>query len=297
MWIKFTPILQKPIKSCIFVKKLRSNEKDSLYCTDWTVNCKQYFVRHQKKFLIAENGRIEALSRGDNLQGQLNECHNEMEKMRGEIDCLQQDTTKKANSIRHYQQLLTSNMSEQEKLNALLGEKLQTIQDLQGMIDQQNAKVQNLLNSVKDALLGFTSDELTVREQNGKVYVAMSDKLLFQSGSAKLDKRGEEALGKLAEVLNKQTEIDVYIEGHTDNKPIHTSQFKDNWDLSVIRATSVVRILIEKYQVNPLQIQPCGRGEFMPVADNESAEGRAKNRRTEIIMAPKLDKLFQMLQK
>ena len=251
----------------------------------------------KKKFLIAENGRIEALSRGDNLQGQLNECHNEMEKMRGEIDYLQQDTTKKANSIRHYQQLLTSNMSEQEKLNALLGEKLQTIQDLQGMIDQQNAKVQNLLNSVKDALLGFTSDELTVREQNGKVYVAMSDKLLFQSGSAKLDKRGEEALGKLAEVLNKQTEIDVYIEGHTDNKPIHTSQFKDNWDLSVIRATSVVRILIEKYQVNQLQIQPCGRGEFMPVADNESAEGRAKNRRTEIIMAPKLDKLFQMLQK
>lgn len=113
------------------------------------------------------------------------------------------------------------------------------------MIDQQNAQVQNLLNSVKDALLGFSSDELTVREQNGKVYVAMSDKLLFQSGSAKLDKRGEEALGKLAEVLNKQTEIDVCIEGHTDNKPIHTAQFKDNWDLSVIRATSVVRILIE----------------------------------------------------
>lgn len=258
----------------------------------------------KKKFLIAENGRIEALSRGDNLQGQLNECHNEMEKMREQISQLEQDTNRQGNSIRHYQQLLSSNMSEQEKLNTLLGEKLKelderekTIQELQGMIDQQNAKVQNLLNSVKDALLGFSNDELTVREQNGKVYVAMSDKLLFQSGSAKLDKRGEEALGKLAEVLNKQNEIDVYIEGHTDNKPIHTAQFKDNWDLSVIRATSVVRILIEKYQVNPLQIQPCGRGEFMPVADNESAEGRAKNRRTEIIMAPKLDKLFQMLQK
>ena len=258
----------------------------------------------KKKFLIAENGRIEALSRGDNLQGQLNECHNEISKMHEQINQLQQDTNQQGNTIRHYQQLLSSNLSEQEKLNSLLGEKLKelderekTIQQLQGMIDQQNAKVQNLLNSVKDALLGFSSDELTVREQNGKVYVAMSDKLLFQSGSAKLDKRGEEALGKLAEVLNKQTEIDVYIEGHTDNKPIHTAQFKDNWDLSVIRATSVVRILIEKYQVNPLQIQPCGRGEFMPVADNERAEGRAKNRRTEIIMAPKLDKLFQMLQK
>lgn len=256
----------------------------------------------KKKFLLAENGRIEALSRGDKLQGQLNECHNEMDKMRGQIDSLQQDTNRQGNSIRHYQQLLSSNMNEQEKLNALLGEKLKelderekTIQELQGMIDQQNATVQSLLNSVKDALLGFSSDELTVREQNGKVYVAMSDKLLFQSGSAKLDKRGEEALGKLAEVLNKQTEIDVCIEGHTDNKPIHTAQFKDNWDLSVIRATSVARILIEKYKVNPLQIQPSGRGEYMPVADNETAEGRAKNRRTEIIMSPKLDKLFQML--
>ena len=190
----------------------------------------------KKKFLLAENGRIEALSRGDKLQGQLNECHNEMDKMRGQIDRLQQDTNRQGNSIRHYQQLLSSNMNEQEKLNALLGEKLKelderekTIQELQGMIDQQNATVQSLLNSVKDALLGFSSDELTVREQNGKVYVAMSDKLLFQSGSAKLDKRGEEALGKLAEVLNKQTEIDVCIEGHTDNKPIHTAQFKDNW--------------------------------------------------------------------
>ena len=149
---------------------------------------------------------------------------------------------------------------------------------------------------MKDALLGFSTDELTVREKDGKVYVAMSDKLLFQSGSARLDKRGEEALGKLAEVLNKQTDIDVFIEGHTDNKPINTVQFKDNWDLSVIRATSVVRILIKNYNVNPLQIQPSGRGEYMPVDDNETIEGRSKNRRTEIIMAPKLDKLFQMLQ-
>ena len=137
---------------------------------------------------------------------------------------------------------------------------------------------------------------LSYYEKDGKVYVAMSDKLLFESGSARVDKRGKEALAKLAEVLNKQSDIDVYIEGHTDSKPINTAQFKDNWDLSVIRATSVVRILTKDYGVNPLQIQPSGRGEYMPVADNESAEGRSKNRRTEIIMAPKLDKLYQMLQ-
>ena len=254
----------------------------------------------KKKFMLAE---LAATANKDSLQGLLTDCRNTGNQMSVQIKNLMRDTTKMGNSIRQYQSMLNVNMTEQEKLNALLNQKKnelnereRTINELQQMINAQNEKVRKLLSSVKDALLGFSSDELTVREKDGKVYVAMSDKLLFQSGSARLDKRGEEALGKLAEVLNKQTDIDVFIEGHTDNKPINTVQFKDNWDLSVIRSTSVVRILIKNYNVNPLQIQPSGRGEYMPVDDNETAEGRSKNRRTEIIMAPKLDKLFQMLQ-
>ena len=254
----------------------------------------------KKKFMLAE---LAATASKDSLQGLLTDCRNTGNQMSVQIKNLMRDTTKMGNSIRQYQSMLNVNMTEQEKLNALLNQKKNelnerecTINELQQMINAQNEKVRKLLSSVKDALLGFSSDELTVREKDGKVYVAMSDKLLFQSGSARLDKRGEEALGKLAEVLNKQTDIDVFIEGHTDNKPINTVQFKDNWDLSVIRATSVVRILIKNYNVNPLQIQPSDRGEYMPVDDNETAEGRSKNRRTEIIMAPKLDKLFQMLQ-
>lgn len=254
----------------------------------------------KKKFMLAE---LAATASKDSLQGLLTDCRNTGNQMSVQIKNLMRDTTKMGNSIRQYQSMLNVNMTEQEKLNALLNQKKNelnerecTINELQQMINAQNEKIRKLLSSVKDALLGFSSDELTVREKDGKVYVAMSDKLLFQSGSARLDKRGEEALGKLAEVLNKQTDIDVFIEGHTDNKPINTVQFKDNWDLSVIRATSVVRILIKNYNVNPLQIQPSGRGEYMPVDDNETAEGRSKNRRTEIIMAPKLDKLFQMLQ-
>ena len=254
----------------------------------------------KKKFMLAE---LAATASKDSLQGLQTDCRNTGNQMSVQIKNLMRDTTKMGNSIRQYQSMLNVNMTEQEKLNALLNQKKNelnerecTINELQQMINAQNEKVRKLLSSVKDALLGFSSDELTVREKDGKVYVAMSDKLLFQSGSARLDKRGEEALGKLAEVLNKQTDIDVFIEGHTDNKPINTVQFKDNWDLSVIRATSVVRILIKNYNVNPLQIQPSGRGEYMPVDDNETAEGRSKNRRTEIIMAPKLDKLFQMLQ-
>ena len=234
----------------------------------------------KKKFMLAE---MAATASKDSLQGLLDNSREVGNQLSAQVKNLLRDTTKMGNSIRQYQSMLNVNMTEQEKLNALLSQKKnelnereRTINELQDMIKAQNDKVQNLLSNVKD--------------------VAMSDKLLFQSGSARLDKRGEEALGKLAEVLNKQTDIDVFIEGHTDNKPINTVQFKDNWDLSVIRATSVVRILIKNYNVNPLQIQPSGRGEYMPVDDNETIEGRSKNRRTEIIMAPKLDKLFQMLQ-
>ena len=241
----------------------------------------------KKKYLLAENGRLEAIARGDDLQNQLVNCRDNNDGLTSRLASLERDTTRMGKNIRNYQSMLNTNMTEQEKLNSLLSQKMneldereRTINELQDMINAQTERVQNLLNSVKDALLGFSSDELTVREKDGKVYV---------------DKRGKEALAKLAEVLNKQSDIDVYIEGHTDSKPINTAQFKDNWDLSVIRATSVVRILTKDYGVKPLQIQPCGRGEFMPVADNETADGRAKNRRTEIIMAPKLDKLYQML--
>ena len=256
----------------------------------------------KKKYMVAENGRLAALSRERVLNRNLGQQKDEIAKLKQQITDLMSDTTRLGQAIRDYRRSLYSNLSEQEKLNMLLKEKMEklaereaTINKLQAEVDAQNARLQSLLNSVKDALLGFSSDELTVTEKNGKIYVAMSDKLLFESGSAQVNKQGKEALGKLAEVLKKQHDIDVFIEGHTDNKPIKTVQFKDNWDLSVVRATSVVRILTKDYGVNPLQILPCGRGEFMPVDNNESVEGRAHNRRTEIIMAPKLDKLMDIL--
>ena len=256
----------------------------------------------KKKYMVAENGRLAALSRERVLNRNLGQQKDEIAKLKQQITDLMSDTTRLGQAIRDYRKSLYSNLSEQEKLNMLLKEKMEklaereaTINKLQAEVDAQNARLQSLLNSVKDALLGFSSDELTVTEKNGKIYVAMSDKLLFESGSAQVNKQGKEALGKLAEVLKKQHDIDVFIEGHTDNKPIKTVQFKENWDLSVVRATSVVRILTKDYGVNPLQILPCGRGEFMPVDNNESVEGRAHNRRTEIIMAPKLDKLMDIL--
>jgi chemotaxis protein MotB len=250
----------------------------------------------RKKYEIAEAGRYGALYSRDSLADLLEGSRIDVANLSAHLEAMLQDTTNLRDAIRQYQAMLNTNLSENQKLNASLSEREKTIRQLEGIINEQNQKVKNLLGSVKDALLGFSSEDLSVREEGGKVYVAMSDKLLFESGKAIVNAQGKKALGKLAEVLNKQTEIDVYIEGHTDNVPIKTAVFQDNWDLSVIRATSVVRILTETYGVNPMQIQPCGRGEFKPVADNETADGRAKNRRTEIIMAPRLDKLFEMLQ-
>lgn len=260
-------------------------------------------VVSKKKWEIAEAGRYAALYSRDSLADLLDMTRSDYAILDDLRKGLENDTTLLKSSIRNYQQLLATGQNENQKLNANLAQKMnelqereKTIAELQRMIAQQNKKVKDLLSSVKDALLGFSSDELTVREEDGKVYVAMSDKLLFESGKAIVNQQGKEALGKLAQVLNKQTDIDVYIEGHTDNVPIKTAVFQDNWDLSVIRATSVVRILTQTYGVNPLQIQPCGRGEFKPVDVNTTAEGKARNRRTEIIMAPRLDKLFKMLE-
>ena len=257
----------------------------------------------RKKFEQSENARWRAYYSRDSLTALLDDSRAQYAALDQRCGMLMNDTALLKKSIRNYQTMLANNQTENKKLNSSLAEKIkelqereQTIAQLQGMIEAQQQKVKDLLASVKDALLGFSSEDLTVTEKDGKVYVSLSDKLLFESGKAIVNQQGKVALGKLAEVLNKQTEIDVYIEGHTDNVPIHTAVFQDNWDLSVIRATSVVRILTETYSVNPLQIQPCGRGEFKPVDTNESAEGRAHNRRTEIIMAPRLDKLLQLLQ-
>lgn len=256
----------------------------------------------KNKFTIAESGRLAALSRERALGKDLSLSKEENERLQQQIDHLIQDTIRMGKSLKDYRQSLYSNLSAQEKLNVLLKEKMDklaeretTINELQNEINAQKEKVNALLNNVKEALLGFSSDELSVTQKNGKVYVAMSNKLLFQSGSATVNKQGKTALGKLAEVLKKQTDIDILIEGHTDTQPIKTVQFKDNWDLSVVRATSVVRILTKEYGVNPLQIVPSGRGEYMPIDNNDTFEGRARNRRTEIIMAPRLEKLMDIL--
>jgi chemotaxis protein MotB len=153
----------------------------------------------------------------------------------------------------------------------------------------------NLKNSIAGALMNYKADELTVYIKDGSVYVSLAEKLLFKSGSDLVNSKGKEALKSLANVINSTKDINVLIEGHTDNVPIKTSQFEDNWDLSAARATSIVRILTKDYGFDPNRITASGKGEYHPVTTNDTPEGRAGNRRTEIILSPDLNELYKLL--
>lgn len=173
------------------------------------------------------------------------------------------------------------------------------LSELRSILDKKEEDVKLLKEKIKQALQGFDGSDLIVYEKNGKVYVSMEEQLLFASGSFKIDKRGEEALKKLADVLASDPDINVSIEGHTDNVPYKaaaTAQIKDNWDLSVMRATTVVKTLIKFGNINPKRLTASGRGEYVPLDKNNTKEARAKNRRTEIILTPKLDALFEILE-
>jgi chemotaxis protein MotB len=177
----------------------------------------------------------------------------------------------------------------------LLIDRENALHDLQKEIARRDSITKRLNDILRDALLGFKTDELSVEIRNGKVYVSLSDKLLFKSGSAAIEEKGIEAIKVLANVLNKNSDIDILVEGHTDNVPIKTALYKDNWDLSVARSLSIVRILTDEYKILPTRLTASGRGEFSPKASNATPEGRASNRRTEIILSPKLDEIMKLL--
>jgi len=170
------------------------------------------------------------------------------------------------------------------------------IKEMERIMASKDSAVKALRNKVSGALTGFENNGLTISVKNGKVYVSLEERLLFQSGSTSVDPKGVEALKKLAQVLEQNNDINVMIEGHTDDVPYKPgSSIKDNWDLSVLRATSIVRILLSNGKIDPKRLVPSGRSEFLPIDAAKNSDARRKNRRTEIILTPKLDELLQLL--
>jgi chemotaxis protein MotB len=192
-------------------------------------------------------------------------------------------------------ELANLSMEDQQKLKdqeVALIEEQRKLKELQSVMDAQRNAISNLKQEVCSALKCFTPDELTVEVREGKLYVSMSDKLLFPSGSDAVNARGKEAITMLSTVL-KNSELEIMVEGHTDNVPIAGERNRDNWDLSVHRATSVTRMFLEN-GIPSSRIIASGRAEYHPLKPNDSAEGRSQNRRTEIVLAPRLDKLWKL---
>ena len=267
----------------------------------------------------------------DKLNTRVNELTSENERYKKDVTKLKSDTSRLGSALRvltaDYNELDRSNellktqssanfkdaekvmaelkaaqdnlIAREDKLKALQAEldvKGKNLVELQAALHRKDSITDALRKTVADALLGFEGKGLTVHMKDGKVYVSLEEKLLFASGKWDVSRDGVGALKDLAKVLEENPDINILIEGHTDNVPLTgQGQVKDNWDLSTMRATSIVKILLTNGKIDPKRLVASGRGEFLPVVPNDSATNKAKNRRTEIILSPKLDELMKII--
>jgi chemotaxis protein MotB len=235
-----------------------------------------------KATIADQKSQIEQLShRIDMLKDSINDQQSTIHELVNRVDELGSENSKTKSQL--------------SNTNAQIEAQRKRLEQLQALIDQQKKATEALRKKISDALVGFNSNELTVTMKNGRVYISMQEGLLFPSGSAVVNPKGKEALAKVASVLNTSKEVNIDIEGHTDSVPIHSRQYEDNWALSTARATSIAHVLIDDYKVVPAKLVASGRSEYDPVATNSTPAGRALNRRTEIILEPKLDELMNLM--
>ncbi len=220
----------------------------------------------------------------------------QMEQLKEQLEFLQRSNTNLLDRLSDLSVISKSGAESIKQSLEALNEQNKYIQDLTSSIQRKDSLNLALVMNLKRSLSDVNDEDIQVEVRKGVVYVSISDKLLFRSGSSEITSRAVEVLGKVARVINDHNEIEILVEGHTDSVPIKTECLQDNWDLSVKRATSVVRLLQDRYSVDPQRMIAGGRGEFVPKADNNSSAGRQENRRTEIIITPRLDQFFELLQ-
>ena len=235
--------------------------------------------------LIASESRVQKLqSDSSSTHHLLNDCNIRVKDLQTQRDALQNDNASAQSDLK--------SLSSKSKMT--IADQAKRLKNLQDLIQSQKDVMKKLRESISEALISFNPDELRVYIKDGKVYVSLQEKLLFKSASDMVDPKGKEALGTLAQVLNKATDINVMIEGHTDSIPIKKERFQDNWALSTARAISIVRILTKDYMVDPHSITASGRSKYYPVQPNDTDAGRAANRRTDIIISPNLSELYKL---
>jgi chemotaxis protein MotB len=224
-------------------------------------------------------------------------CETQLDVLKKEIAFLKENNTQGLKQLQDMSVISSAQAESIKKSMENIGAKDAYIQNLQTSIARKDSLNMTLLMNLKGAVGDINDQDINVKVEKGVVYIDISDKLLFQEGEYTVRENAKEVLGKVAKVLKNQPDMEFMVEGHTDNKPYHGGVLLDNWDLSVKRATAVVRILQNQYGLEPAHIVAAGRSEYLPVATNDTPEGRAVNRRTRIIILPQLDQFFKLLEK
>jgi chemotaxis protein MotB len=218
-------------------------------------------------------------------------------KLSGDLQMTTEQLLRKQDELKALEARLNQQKADLDQLNEELKKREARVKELEDILRKKDEAAAALRKKLSDALIGFENKGLTISQKNGKVYVSLDESLLFASGKTNVEAKGIEALREVAKVLEQNAEINVLVEGHTDDVPMKgAGEIKDNWDLSVMRATSVTKILLSSAKIEPFRITAAGRGEHFPLDNGKTPEARKKNRRTEIILSPKLDELLKVLE-
>ena len=257
----------------------------------------------QKKYQELETLQENTRNNLNSTSIQLNTCKDEREsalnslaELKDQVKFLKANNQDLINNLGNLTTLSQKGAENLEKSLESMKEKDVRIQNMQDAVTRKDSVTLALVTSLKGVLSNLSDDEIEINVEKGVVYVSISDKLLFSSGSYMITKRAKDVLGKVAQVVNNRPDIEFMVEGHTDNVPISTEAIVDNWDLSVKRATAVVRILQNDFSVAPERMTAAGRSSYVPLLDNDSPSNRAKNRRTRIVVLPKLDQFYDLIE-
>ncbi len=275
--------------ACVSSKKFKGLQ------SDYNVLNNKY-NQSQADLKNCESDLQKAKAYGANMDQQYAQLQDRIKEKQKETEFLQNNTQQMLGRLQDLSVMSDKQAEAVRQSLEKLAERDIYIKDLQSAMARKDSLNLALVMNLKGSLGNVADDDLNIQVEKGVIYISISDKLLFQSGSYNLTPRAYDVLGKVATVLNNQPNIEFLVEGHTDNVPIRTTVIKDNWDLSVLRATSVVRALQERFKIDPKRMTAGGRSEYQPLTGNDSPAGRAVNRRTRIVVLPQLDQFFQLLE-
>jgi len=268
--------------SCVSSKKLKAEQ--ARYA-----RLDSFYVQTQTDLKACRDAEAEAARRRSQLE-------NDLDAANKQLAMLKENNNTMVNQLKDLSVISSSQAESIKKSLENIGSKDVYIQDLQRAMARKDSLNMALVMNLKGALNDINDTDIEIKVEKSAVFISISDKLLFKSGSYDVSSRANEVLGKVAQVLNNKPDIEFLVEGHTDNVPIKNNCIQDNWDLSTKRATAIVRILQNQFKIDPKRMTAGGRSEFLPLAGNDTAEGKAANRRTRIVILPQLDQFFKLLE-